>query len=86
MAVDVTRIKYKEDAVGLSHHRCDWRKWKHLLTPDGEFDRSKMTDEDDVLVWAIGLYGRGLPRDVGFQATAQCPACGEYVNRWFLWT
>ena len=74
------------DQVASAHHRCDPRKWPHLLGPDGVYDLSKMEQDDDVLEFPIGWYGEGVPRDVPFPAVAICPACGEAKSAWFVWT
>jgi len=82
----VKRSDTPQDQTASKHHRCDWRKWPHLMTPDGGLDRSKMTSSDDVLVFYIGVYGEGMTRDVAFPVTAICPACGDDEVAWFVWT
>jgi hypothetical protein len=87
--VELHRVKRQfshRDQVVFAHHRCDMRKWTHLLQPDGTFDVDKADPEDDLLCFPIGIYGEGMPRDAAFQAVAVCPACGEAKSAWFVWT
>lgn len=86
MSVDVNRVRKEEGKVILEKHRCDPRKWKHLLTPDGEYDTSQMTEYDDLLIWDVWFYGQAIPGEIPFQVTAMCPACDDLVHRWFAWT
>jgi hypothetical protein len=56
------------------------------MGPDGLLDYSKMDSEDDVLVFAIGVYGEGMPRGTAFPVYVVCPACGDTVVAWFVWS
>jgi hypothetical protein len=81
------RRGYSHEAqVAHALHRCDPRKWTHLLQPDGTFDTTKMQPDDDLLTFPIGRYGDGMPLGIPFQAVAICPACDADVWAWFAWS
>jgi len=87
MTVKVHSVVRHDDPhqVIMQYHRCDWRKWKFLMTPDGEYDKGKMTGEDDIIEWPVGEQGQGMPRFTPFATHAMCPACEEWLTKWFEW-
>jgi len=82
----VRRGDSPQDQTASKHHRCSPKRWAHLMTPDGTLDYSKMDSDDDVLVFAVGVYGEGMTRGAAFPVTAICPACGDDVTEWFVWS
>lgn len=87
--MEVHRIRRTDsyrDQMVMARHRCDPRKWVHLMQPDGTMDYSKMGPDDDVLEFPVGIYGEGMPIGAAFQAVAVCAACGDAKSAWFVWT
>lgn len=75
------------EMVVATHHRCPPDKRKDLLDPyTGEYDRARMTDEDDLILLDVFSQGQGFPTGVPFQVHEECPACHEWVHIWFVWT
>lgn len=66
--------------IWQTHHRCS--QANALVRNEG------FGEDVDLIVFAVGIVGYGMPLDEPFIVTAQnaCQACGRTLSAGFVWT